>query len=155
MSNDGCVHTSVANGHGATRACQTRHHRAIYKSVVSQLNVRVTEDLRARLRSVAAEHGVSQSHLIRAALDQALAADVRAPASLHDPAWASWERPAPSAPAFRFDRWLADRTGLPRVLAERMILRGRVRIDGVVCRDLLLDRAASDLCDVMVDGRAT
>ena len=123
-------------------------------AVVPQMNVRVSDDLRARLRSVAAEHGVSQSHLIRAALDQALADDARAPDSLEGAARCSWGHPSPSAPALRFDRWLTGRTGLPHVLAERMIIRGKVRIDGVVCRDLRLACTVSELCDVTVDGEA-
>ncbi len=121
---------------------------------MSQLNVRVPDDLRARLRSAAAHRGVSQSRLIRTALEQLLADDARALGSLEDAARASWEPPSPSAPAFRFDRWLADRTGLPRVLAERMIVRGSVRIDGVVCRDLVLGGPPTAGCEVSVDDHA-
>jgi len=54
----------------------------------------------------------------------------------------------------RFDRWLADRTGLPRVLVERMVVRGSVRIDGVVCRDIDLDRPPAAVGEVTIDGRA-
>jgi hypothetical protein len=143
-----------------TRACPTvtaatapvRHViTRRYTNSVSQLNVRLHDDLRARLRSAAAERGVSQSRLIRVALEQVLADDARVPASLQDAARPSWEPPSPSA--FRFDRWLAHRTGLPRMLTERMIIRGRVRIEGVVCRDLVL--AAGDICagEVTVDGK--
>jgi len=92
--------------------------------------------------------------LIRTALERLLADDARALGSLEDAARCSWKPPSLSAPAFRFDRWLADRTGLPRVLVERMIVRGRVRIDGAVCRDLLLACPVSEPCDVTVDGRA-
>ena len=120
---------------------------------MSQINVRVPDELRARLRSAAAERGVSQSRFIRAALDQVLADDARASGSLEDAAGCSWEPPSPSAPGLRFDRWLAGRTGLPRVLTGRMIIRGRVRIGGVVCGDLVLSRPPTAACEVTIDGR--
>ncbi len=121
---------------------------------MSQLNVRVPDDLRARLRSAAAEGRVSQSHLIRIALEQMLAAHARASGSLDDAARSSWVPRSPSEPAFRFDRWLADRTGLPRVLTERMIVRGRVRIDGVVHRDLVIEEHQANIGSISVDGDA-
>jgi len=90
--------------------------------------------------------------LIRTALEQLLADDARASRSLEDAARSSWEPRSPSARAFRFDRWLTDRIGLPRVLVERMIVDGRVQIDGVVCRDLVINNNQAGFRNISVDG---
>ena len=104
---------------------------------MSQLNVRVPDELRARLRSAAAQHGVSQSHLIRAALDQALASDARAPDSLEDQTRLLGTG-ALLSPRARFDQWLADRTGMARALTEARSLTDEVKRDAQALWEKLL-----------------
>ena len=96
------------------------------------MNIRVPADLRARLRAAARRRGVSQSILVRSALEHAASSppDLPGPMPIAD---ASSERQAVDTD---FVSWIVGRTRLPRPLVLAGIDRGWARVDGVECRDV-------------------
>ena len=118
------------------------------------MNIRVPDDLRARLRAAARRRGVSQSILVRSALEHAASSPPDLPGPMPTAgasmpiAGASSERQAVDTD---FVSWIVGRTRLPRPLVLAGIDRGWARVDGVECRDVT--GGAWHGAEVTFDGR--
>ena len=118
------------------------------------MNVRVPADLRARLKAAARRRGVSQSILVRSALEQAAASTADLPGLLPERSHAAQPgQPAPAAQTTDSELvyWLAERTGMPRAIVRLSIAGGRVRIDGEDARHV--ERVPPEGAQVTLDGR--
>ena len=112
-----------------------------------QMNVRVPADLRARLRAAARRRGVSQSILVRSALEHAASS----PPDLPGPMPSADSSSEPQAVDTDFVSWIVGRTRLPRELVLAGIARGWARVDGVECRDVT--GGAWHGAEITFDGR--
>ena len=112
---------------------------------MGQLNIRVPDDLRARLREAARRRGVSQAILAPHALDYVTRAEPDLPG------------PPPSLPTASDEahaalvELVAERTGLPRAVVRRKIERGGVQVDGRDAREAVY--VPSEGAQVTVDGQ--
>ena len=110
------------------------------------MNIRVPADLRVRLRAAARRRGVSQSILVRSALEHAASSPPDLPGPMPAPVLEQGGRDT------EFVCWLAASTRLPRPFVRMGIERGRVRVDGRECRDVT--GGAWEAHEVTFDGRA-
>ena len=105
------------------------------------MNIRVPGDLRAAAR----RRGVSQSILVRSALEHAAS-------SPPDPMPVAAPVSEQGGGDTQFVCWLAAHARVPRSLMRMGIARGWVRVDGVECRDVT--GGAWEVAEVTFDGRA-